>query len=156
MVHQMEAETADNGENAGAGSIPCVFVTMTSAVYKWEQLHTTMLKSYPSGSHARLDFESWRLLSTGSDAREEAMKKVYHLLAVQNPGIVAWYCGLKLEIVVHLLRFFLTRMLEGDDSRCRLTRSSKSWAGLRFLCLVGVERWRSRPYARGLVDYWNT
>ena len=45
MVHQLEAETADNGENAGAGIIPCGFVTLTSAVYKWEQLHATMLKS---------------------------------------------------------------------------------------------------------------
>ena len=75
MVHQMEAETADNGENAGAGSIPCVFVTMTSAVCRWGQLHTTMLKSYPNSSQARLKFELWTQLPIGSEAREEAMKK---------------------------------------------------------------------------------
>ncbi len=42
MVHQIETETADNGENGGAGRIPAGFSTMTCAVYKWEQLHTTV------------------------------------------------------------------------------------------------------------------
>ena len=42
------------------------------------------------------------------------MKKAYYLLAVQNPGIVAWYCGLKLELAVHLLQQLITRMLQLD------------------------------------------
>ena len=49
MVHQVEAETADLGMNAGAGRIPAGFCTLTCAVYKWAQLHETVMKSYPSG-----------------------------------------------------------------------------------------------------------
>ena len=37
MVHQIEAETADLGENAGAGRIPAGFCTLTCPVYKWRQ-----------------------------------------------------------------------------------------------------------------------
>ena len=83
MVHQIETETADNGEHAGAGRIPAGFSTMTCAVYKWEQLHTTILKSYPPGSasdtasdtHTREYYEQWRSLPEGSSEREQAMKK---------------------------------------------------------------------------------
>ena len=49
MVHQIEAETADMGMNDGAGRIPSGFCTLTCAVYKWAQLHETVLKAYPSG-----------------------------------------------------------------------------------------------------------
>ena len=49
MVHQMEAETADLGMNGGAGRIPSGFCTLTCAVYKWAQLHETVLKSFPYG-----------------------------------------------------------------------------------------------------------
>jgi hypothetical protein len=38
MVHQKEAETADAGENGGAGRIPAGFCTLTCPVYKWHQL----------------------------------------------------------------------------------------------------------------------
>ena len=110
MVHQIETETADNGENAGAGRIPAGFSTMTCAVYKWEQLHTTILKSLPPGSasdatgnlHTREYYEHWRSLPKDTSAREEAMKKAFYELALQNPGIVAWYCTLKLEMAVRL------------------------------------------------------
>ena len=44
----------------------------------------------------------------------QVVKKAYYLLAVQNPGIVAWYCALKLEIAVHLLQQLITRMLQSD------------------------------------------
>ena len=47
MVHQIEAETADLGMNGGAGWIPVGFCTLTCAVYKWAQLHDTVLKAYP-------------------------------------------------------------------------------------------------------------
>ncbi len=122
MVHQIETETADNGENAGAGRIPAGFSTMTCAVYKWEQLHTTILKSYPPGpasdtasdTHTREYYEQWRSLPEGSSEREEAMKKSFYQLALQNPGVVAWYCTLKLEMAVHLAKEIITRMLQSD------------------------------------------
>jgi hypothetical protein len=79
MVHQIETETADNGENGGAGRIPAGFSTLTCAVYKWEQLHTTILKSYPPGSasdpQAREYYEQWRDLPDGSSEKETTMKK---------------------------------------------------------------------------------
>ena len=42
MVHQIEAETADAGENAGAGRILAGFCTLTCPVYKWRQLFDTV------------------------------------------------------------------------------------------------------------------
>ena len=44
MVHQVETETSDIGENAGAGRISAGFCTLACAIYQWEQLHATMLK----------------------------------------------------------------------------------------------------------------
>ena len=116
MVHQIETETADNGEHAGAGRIPAASSTMTCAVYKWEQLHTTILKSYPPGSasdtasdtHTREYYEQWRSLPEGSSEREQAMKKTFYELALQNPGVVTWYCTLKLEMAVHLANEIIT------------------------------------------------
>ena len=124
MVHQIEAETADNGENCGAGRVPAGFCTLTCAIYKWYQLHELLLKSYPSDSatgnrfseappgsaresddvddpKSREYYEQWKKLPPGS-AREAAMKKAFYELAVNNPGAVAWYCSLKLEMAVHL------------------------------------------------------
>ena len=80
MVHQVEAETADLGMNGGAGRIPAGFCTLTCAVYKWSQLHETLLKSYPSGPSDnpayREHYIEWQALPPGA-ARECAMRKAY-------------------------------------------------------------------------------
>ena len=47
MAHQVEAETADLGMNGGAGRIPPRFCALTCSVYKWAQLHETLLKACP-------------------------------------------------------------------------------------------------------------
>ena len=118
MVHQVEAETADLGMNGGAGRIPSGFCTLTCAVYKWAQLHETVLKSYPSGANDNPAFREyytkWQAESPGS-ARESAMKKAYYELAVQNPGAVAWYCGLKLEMAVALTKALLTEQMRSAE-----------------------------------------
>ena len=118
MVHQIETETADNGENGGAGRIPAGFSTLTCAVYKWEQLHTTILKSYPPGSasdpQAREYYQQWRNLPDGSSEKDTTMKKTYYELALHNPGTVAWYCSLKLEMMVHLAKEIITEMLQSS------------------------------------------
>jgi hypothetical protein len=115
MVYQIEAETADQGENAGAGRIPAGFCTLTCPVYKWTQLRDTILKSYPSGQEddpkARDYFEKWKLLPPGS-ARDMEMKRTFYELAVVNPAIVEWYCSLKLEMGIHLLKRLLTEAMQ--------------------------------------------
>ena len=77
MVHQIEAETADTGMNGGAGRIPSGFCMLTCSVYKWAQLHATLLKAYPSGDAddpaCREHYTQWESLTPGS-AREAAMK----------------------------------------------------------------------------------
>ena len=64
MVQQLEAETADNGENSEAGRVPAGFCTSTCAVYKLQQLCETLLKSYPSGDptdpSAREYYTEWK------------------------------------------------------------------------------------------------
>ena len=118
MVHQIEAETADLGMNGGAGRIPSGFCTLTCAVYKWAQLHETVLKSYPSGPADdpayREYYTAWQEESPGPD-RESAMKKAYYELAVRNPGDVAWYCGLKLEMDVALTKALLTDQMRSPQ-----------------------------------------
>ena len=39
---------------------------------------------------------------------------MFNALALQNPGIVAWYCTLKLEMAVCLAQEIITRMLQSD------------------------------------------
>ena len=77
MVHHIEAETADFGMNGGAGRIPSGFCTLTCSVYKWAQLHATLLKAYPSGDAdnpaCREHYAQWEQLPSGPD-REAAMK----------------------------------------------------------------------------------
>ncbi len=42
------------------------------------------------------------------------MKKTVYELALQNPGVVAWYSDLKLEMAVHLAKEIITQMLQSD------------------------------------------
>ena len=94
MVHQVEAETTDIGMNGGAGRIPAGFCTLTCAVYKWAQLHDTVLNAYPSGSSddptCREYYTQWQALPPGS-AREAAMKK--KCSSSSQSGNQAWWGG---------------------------------------------------------------
>ena len=82
MVDQKETETADLGENDGAGRLPAGFCTLTCPVYKCKQLHTTILKSYRP--EKRIPF----VVEDESDVSEK--KKSFYQLAVANPGAVSW------------------------------------------------------------------
>ena len=142
MVHQVEAETADLGMNGGAGRIPSGFCTLTCAVYKWAQLHETVLKSYPSGPSDnpayREYYTKWQDEAPGA-AREAAMKKCYYELAVQNPGAVAWYCALKLEMAVALTKALLTEQLRSaevpglEEAKAKLEEELRSRLGVDFV-----------------------
>ena len=133
MVHQIEAETADLGMNGGAGRIPSGFCTLTCSVYKWAQLHATLLKAYPSGDPAdpahREHYTQWEALPPGP-AREIAMKKSYYQLAVRDPGAVAWYCAVKLEMATALTAALLTEQLQSDDVPGRADAQNKIEAEL--------------------------
>ena len=108
VVDQKVTETADLGENDGAGGLPAGFCSLTCPVYKWEQLHTTILKS--SRPEERIPF----VVEDESDVSEK--KKSFYQLAVANPGAVSWYCGLKLEMSVWLTKALLTRQLQSETS----------------------------------------
>ena len=114
MVDQIEHETADLGENHGAGRLPAGFCTLTCQIFKWEQLYKTILKSYDTSSE---EYRAWLDIrgQSPSPAREAAMKKLFYRLAHANPGVVAWYCALKLEMGVALTRNLLTRQLQGSE-----------------------------------------
>ena len=117
MVNQIEAETADLGENGGAGRIPAGFCTLTCPVYKWEQLFEVVLRSYPSGSkgdsNCREYYEQWKSMTDAAE-KHAAMRKALYQLSVANPACVEWYCALKLEVGVHLVKDVLTRQLRSD------------------------------------------
>ena len=128
MVHQLEAETADTNENSGAGRTPAGFCTLTCSAYKWHQLYETVLKSYPSGDstdpQCREYYQRWMTESPGS-ARDAVMKKAFYELSNVNPGAVAWHCGLKLEIAVHLVMAVLTETLQDPATPGLTTLRSK-------------------------------
>ena len=44
------------------------------------------------------------------------MKRAFYELSVSNPGAVAWYCGLKLEMAVHLVMNVLTDALRDPST----------------------------------------
>ena len=114
MVDQIEHETADLGENHGAGRLPAAFCTLTCQIFKWEQLYKTILKSYHTSS---AEYKAWLDIrgQSPSPAREAKMKKLFYQLAHANPGVVAWYCGLKLEMGVALTRTLVTQQLQGTE-----------------------------------------
>ena len=111
MVDQKEQETADIGENMGRGRLPAGFCTLTCAVYRWSCLHDVILQSYD-----QKDREQWLTWKTIEDESEREIKKraIYYKLALQNPGIVAWFCALKLETLVHLTVKLLSRNIAED------------------------------------------
>ena len=115
MVHQIEAETADAGENGGAGRIPAGFCTLTCPVYKWEQLHELVLRTYDSNDPEYEQLTKWRAMSRGED-RDAAMRRSFYELALANPGAVAWYCGLKLEMAIGLVQTVLTNTTQDPST----------------------------------------
>ena len=67
------------------------------------------------------------------------MKKAYYELAVQNPGAVAWYCALKLEMAVALTKALLTEQMRSDevpgreDAQAKLAQELQARVGVEML-----------------------
>ena len=55
----------------------------------------------------------WKDVAEQSD-REVAKRDAYYKLALQNPGIVSWFCALRLEMLVHLTAHIISRNIGGD------------------------------------------
>ena len=76
------------------------------------------LSRTPSGSasdpKAREYYQQWDLLPAGPD-REAAMNKAFYELAVGNLAAVDWYCSLKLELAVHLVKQLLTQAMQSPS-----------------------------------------
>ena len=62
----------------------------------------------------RTPFQAWQQLPLGEE-RDKAKKDAYYKLAVSNPGVVAWYCALRLEMTVHLACATLSRQLQSAE-----------------------------------------
>jgi hypothetical protein len=109
MVDQKEAETVEEYETLGRGRLPAAFATLTCSVYKWAQLHDVLLRSYPSAE--RQKFEAWRK-EDAAETRCEKRKEAYYRAALANPGVVEWYCALRLEMSVRLVAALLTQSMQ--------------------------------------------
>ena len=64
------------------------------------------------------------------------MKQLFYRLAHANPGVVAWYCALKLEMGVALTRNLLSRQLQasavpGKQEALELNRKVRAEAAVR-------------------------
>ena len=82
MVHQLEVETANRGGIVSSGDIPCLFGTLTSQRYQWDEViriiaHVEGIEDYTSLSKSK---------------RRELVNKY--------PLFVSWYCAVKLELVL--------------------------------------------------------
>ena len=103
MVDQIEAETSAAGTNGGKGCLPSFFATFTCAVYKWEQLHIMLELVMPP--------ESLRVRVPMSELSVEEQRRRYFKDAADNPGLVSWYCAIKLEQMAHLAVAVISRQL---------------------------------------------
>ena len=54
------------------------------------------------------------------------MKNSYYQLAVRDPGAVAWYCVVKLEMATALTAALLTEQLQSDDVPGRADAHNKN------------------------------
>ena len=67
------------------------------------------------------------------------MKRAYYELAMQNPGAVAWYCALKLEMAVALTKALLTEQMRSEevpgreDAEAKLAQELQSRVGVEIL-----------------------
>jgi hypothetical protein len=111
FVDQKEQETADVNENLGRGRLPAGFCTLTCAIYRWSSLHDLILRSYPI--EERSEYLKWKDVAEQSE-REVLKRDAYYKLALKNPGIVSWYCAVRLEMLVHLAAHIVSRNIGGD------------------------------------------
>ena len=111
FVDQKEQETADVNENMGRGRLPAGFCTLTCAIYRWSSLHDIILQSYPQ--EERAEYLAWKQIEEQSE-REVSKREAYYKLALRNPGVVSWFCALKLETLVHLTSHVVSRNIGGD------------------------------------------
>ena len=83
------------------GEVPVHFITLTTAIYHWQDL-APILERYEEGSRA---YRSGRSdpLEPGEQNVPAAKLRVLHY-----SGVVAWFCALKLELMVR-------HVLESDD-----------------------------------------
>jgi len=113
LVDQKEQETADLNENAGRGRLPAGFCTLTCAVYRWSALHDVILKAY--SPEERQEYLKWRYVE--DEAEKECLKRDIYKLAQKNPGVVAWFCASRLEVLVHLTVQLVPHSLQHDCSK---------------------------------------
>jgi endonuclease/exonuclease/phosphatase family metal-dependent hydrolase len=102
-VRQLEEKTSELARSLRqvqqGGAVPAHFVTLTTAIYHWPDL-ACILEQYEKSTtalrHGRMD-----PLEPGEDRVPLAKRRV-----CQYPGVVAWYCALKLELYsVYVLKY---------------------------------------------------
>ncbi len=83
MVRQIEIETrVGNGPESSLGDVPCLFGTLTSQRYHWDEVIRIMAEV--EGIH---DYQNI------SKSRRRALVNKY-------PMFVAWYCAVRLELTL--------------------------------------------------------
>ena len=112
MVEQKEAESADAGENAGRGRTPALFMTCTTAPYKWQQLHEKILQSLTPSQR-----EQYSIWTAEKDEvqRENARKSCYWKAAVDNPAIVSWYSAWRLEAQLKTIIASMNKAIQSKE-----------------------------------------
>ena len=84
------------------GSTPVHFVTLTTAVYQWEDLHRVLCKyDRGTGGYRKVGEGAGSEARPFPDEPHEAKLGARMKLATQCAGVTAWFCALKLELMVH-------------------------------------------------------
>ena len=82
MVRQIEVETADKDRPSTSGDIPCLFGTLTTQRYHWDELIRIIAEKEGIGDYKSL-----------SKSRRRELVNEY-------PLFVAWYCSVRLELTL--------------------------------------------------------
>ena len=93
------------------GEVPVHFITLTTAIYHWADL-AQWLREYEERT-TELRGGRQDPLEPGEDKVPEDKRRVLH-----HPGIVAWFCALKLELLVHYVRGMLQIVNGHKNFRC--------------------------------------
>ena len=100
MVQQVDYESQ---LATGEPHQPSLFETFTCAVYKWAGLHDMIEKLLPQ--------DVVRNRKPLQELTEEEKRQRFFRDAVDHPGVVSWYCAIKLEQQVHLAIADINRQL---------------------------------------------
>jgi hypothetical protein len=100
-----------------------------------------------------LEYLSWKDIADQS-LREVAKREAYYKLALKNPGVVPWFCALRLDMLVHLTAHIVSRNIGGDIVPGKSDATQATQQELDALFDPSSVTVSSADFQYGKVDDW--